>query len=212
MAQVADAFIRVVVWRRYNVLPDQPLWAILAVSLAWQLWLLTFASLLQANHVRAFMRQLRGPSASASAPSTSAAAAPSSSASAPGPSSSALRAPESDPPSGIWTAAASAFASRNTVEIETDTKREQDAHSNGCAARVQGPAHMDGTAAPTTTSARQSRSPGSTRASPTAAAAAAAAGTARSASTQRYMRALRALARGPSSYVLLSQQRKQVGP
>ncbi len=215
MAQVADAVIRVEVWRRYSVLPDQPLWAVLIVSLAWQLWLLTFTSLLQANHVRAFMRQRNGPSASGSAPSTStaaAASAPSTSASAPGPSSSAPRAPASDAPYGITTAAASTSASCNPLEIEPGAKRGQDAHSNGHAAGVQGPAPVYIAAAAAPTSARQSRSPGSARASPPAAAAAAdAAGAARSASAQRYMRSLRALARGPSSYVLLSQQRKQVG-
>ncbi|GIL96840.1 hypothetical protein Vretimale_2516 [Volvox reticuliferus] len=57
VVQFVEAFIRVIVWQRYNVLANTPTWGVVIISIAWQIWLVTFSSMLQARHVSAFRRQ-----------------------------------------------------------------------------------------------------------------------------------------------------------
>lgn len=72
VVQLAEAVIRIIVWRRYNVLAYTSTWGVVAISLIWQLWLVTFSSILQARHVNAFLRQ-RATSATAAAGTSSSA-------------------------------------------------------------------------------------------------------------------------------------------
>lgn len=219
LVQFAEACIRCIVWRRYHVLPNMPTWAVMAISIAWQVWLVTFAAILQARHVSAFRRQRRA-TAAAAGPSTS---APSSTAAVYSLTAEAAEAPsgpvgELEEVKAATADAAAAFASATSISSSTATSAAGSVITSS------------GSAAASRAAAGSRRSVGS-RLGPSgssAAASAAAAGSAGaaegqqqqqlqqlvpppSAAQQRYMRALRSVARGPSSYVLLSHQRRQVG-
>ncbi|GLC45156.1 hypothetical protein PLESTM_001694600 [Pleodorina starrii] len=196
VVQFAEAIIRVVVWRRYNVLADTPTWGVVAISLAWQLWLVTFSSMLQARHVSAFRSQR----------ATAAAAGGSS----PAP---VLIAPavSSSPPASARSSLSAAVVASRPASCEIQP--------TGAAPGVRaGPRAVR----------RSSRSPRSSIGAASVAAGggggSSAAGTpsavdglrlscvsSASSSQKRFMRALRSVARGPSSYVLLSHQRRQSG-
>ncbi|KAG2434482.1 hypothetical protein HYH02_012311 [Chlamydomonas schloesseri] len=56
--QFLEAVLRVAVWQRYGVMPGVPLALTAVVSLAWQVWLLVFSSMLQARTASAYSKRL----------------------------------------------------------------------------------------------------------------------------------------------------------
>ncbi|KAG2436881.1 hypothetical protein HXX76_006401 [Chlamydomonas incerta] len=223
VVQFSEAAIRCVVWRRYHVLPDVPTWGVIAISFAWQLWLVTFAAMLQARHVSAYRRQRRA-SRDGAAAAAATAAGPSSSASA--------SAPSAAPSYSITAEAAEAPAPVGAVEEIKAAAEDAAAAAAPAATPSAAPTTATGTSGSGTAIAAAPRAAGPSRRSAgsrlgpggSSAAAPAPAGTADatdataarqapplSPAQQRYMRALRCVARGPSSYVLLSHQRRQTG-
>ncbi|EFJ48496.1 hypothetical protein VOLCADRAFT_90779 [Volvox carteri f. nagariensis] len=215
VVQFAEAVIRVIVWRRYNVLADTPTWGIITISLAWQLWLVTFSSMLQARHVSAFRSQRQNVDAA----NDSGRAAPSH-----------TTARSSTPTSPTTTAAASADRP-DSCEIEpsgesnvqedrpkvTPSVKNPQSRINNAAA-VSADAQAAAAAAATDVAIRVSserRTAGMPSASgPLRRSSIAGSSSSSPSSTvshKLFMRALRSVARGPSSYVLLSHQRRQAG-
>ncbi|KAG2444176.1 hypothetical protein HYH02_009114 [Chlamydomonas schloesseri] len=217
LVQFAEAAIRCVVWRRYHVLPNVPTWGVICISFAWQIWLVTFASMLQARHVSAFRRQRRASRDGAPADANTVAAAA-------GPSTSAA------PPSYSITAEAAAAAAPMPAPagaVEVGEGKEVAEHAAAARSAAPSVSSMTATSAtgsgvtsgPTSRAAAPSRRSAGSRLGPSGGSSSAAADAGQpqhqqpslSQAQQRYMTALRCVARGPSSYVLLSHQRRQAG-
>ncbi|GIL96841.1 hypothetical protein Vretimale_2516 [Volvox reticuliferus] len=203
VVQFVEAFIRVIVWQRYNVLANTPTWGVVIISIAWQIWLVTFSSMLQARHVSAFRRQRCA--------SESANLAPTSISVTSRPASCEVEQIEARPASvststvatPLVAASAASAAPRSARGLQTSShvvRNSQSSIGASAMAAATGTAAVAGAGNEGSTACTQSHAE-MLRLSSTVVPSA----------QKRFMRALRSVARGPSSYVLLSHQRRQVG-
>ncbi|KAG2494821.1 hypothetical protein HYH03_007063 [Edaphochlamys debaryana] len=220
----SEALVRCIVWRRYNVLLDLPMPAVIAVSVTWQVWLLCFASMLQSGHVEAFRRARSAGTAasgsgsgSAASASTSAASTSTAAASAAAPEASAA-APEACLPAPETEAAAEPAPAEPAPAAKAAPTELPAAASAGPwpvieSARLAPPLRRDASREAARDRPQRSHRSSVEAAPPLSPGASSRDSRPMSPAQARYMRALRSLTRGPSSYVLLTHHRKQApGP
>ncbi|GIL47847.1 hypothetical protein Vafri_4496 [Volvox africanus] len=205
--QFAEAGIRVIVWRRYNVLANTPTLGVIIISIAWQIWLVTFSSMLQARHVSAFRRQRCASGSANPAPtSTPVTSRPASCevevAVEPVETCTPPASTSTGPTPPLALLAAAALPSLAPVLPLRPVRNRRSSIGASTMAAATGTAAVTGPGNGTSASCMQSPVEPLRLSS-----------TAVPSSQKRFMRALRGVARGPSSYVLLSHQRRQVcGP